>query len=642
MKYFGFAWLLVGIFLSFASTVAAQAELAPWGNLQGIRIDGELMNFETNLTVTGPDWSNMRSTGKERQRPKFERSGNRQIVTTSIDSLYFVETVETTSDSVAVLHIAARAGAAMDERLYLGLRLPQEYSMGSLQIDGKDALPVAVGANQLNEILKIKPRSMRFRTQGRSLALQTAEPVAVTVRKEKGANVFYLLLHEGTWNAGDSITRRIEFKASGKVNRSMVKIHIDTGKTGPAFAGLGGNFRLQNPKADPQVIDYCLENLRVAYGRVEMPWRFWQKEINDNPADLAGHGSIHPAVEAAMKMAQRLALKKMPIILSAWSAPAWAVIGEPRFRPDSNGVWGNPLNEANMPAIYKSITGYVMYLKKQFGTEIDFFSFNESDLGINIRQTGEEHAKLIKGLGKSFADAGLKTKLLLGDNSDATSYEFVYPALKDPSTHPYIGAVSFHSWRGWDRETLQKWRAVAAEIKRPLLVAEGSIDAQAWGYPAIFEEESYAREEINLYIRLLNICQPSSILQWQLTSDYSPLSGGGVFGNIKEPLRPTQRFWNLKQLASTPAGIHAVAVNCDNELVTVAALGGDGRFVVHLVNNGASRKIEITGLPPGLHSFKLIVTDAKRNNEMEKAVPIVKGRAVFMLDSLVYATLMTP
>lgn len=46
-----------------------------------------------------------------------------------------------------------------------------------------------------------------------------------------------------------------------------------------------------------------------------------------------------------------------------------------------------------------------------------------------------------------------------------------------------------------------------------------------------------------------------SILQWQLTANYSVLAGGGIFGN-EGPLQPTQRYWNLKQLGSTPAGAY--------------------------------------------------------------------------------------
>ena len=81
------------------------------------------------------------------------------------------------------------------------------------------------------------------------------------------------------------------------------------------------------------------------------------------------------------------------------------------------------------------------------------------------------------------------------------------------------------------------------------------------GTPQIFLEQSFALYEINLYIRILAIAQPKSILQWQMTADYSLLAGGGIFGD-NGPLRPTQRFWNLKQLASTPPRSFALPVQC--------------------------------------------------------------------------------
>ena len=70
----------------------------------------------------------------------------------------------------------------------------------------------------------------------------------------------------------------MELHASGVIDHSDAEITLDMQNPGSLFAGFGGNFRLQNPAADPKVIDYCLENLRVAYGRVEFPWRLWQPE----------------------------------------------------------------------------------------------------------------------------------------------------------------------------------------------------------------------------------------------------------------------------------------------------------------------------------------------------------------------------
>ncbi len=111
----------------------------------------------------------------------------------------------------------------------------------------------------------------------------------------------------------------------------------------------------------------------------------------------------------------------------------------------------------------------------------------------------------------------------------------------------------------------------ATQLHLPLLVGEGSIDAAAWAYPAYTSSKPDALKEISLYTRLLAVCQPESILQWQLTADYSPLAGGGIFGDTST-LHPTQRFWNLKQLASTQEGLKAMPLSITGTDISGAAL----------------------------------------------------------------------
>ncbi len=619
-----------------------QAEIEPWGNLSGIRIKGQLMEAETALCVVKKYWSSIVSTGKERQRPKYVRKGRQQIVTTTIDSLYFTETLEDAGAGAATLNVQVQSRS--DETVtgvFLRLSLPSRYyAKGTLQVAEQKPVPLSTDA-ALTASLQSPVRSLKFGSLQRQLLLTFAEPVNIFTRPSSNEEriEFYIPLKTGSVTNGETLTKTVSFKASGTVDNKPIILTLNTSATGRSFDGLGGNFRLQNPRTDPQVIDYCLQNLRVAWSRVEMPWRFWQPTKDSNPIDSAKAGRLHPAVKAAMQMAQRLSKMNIPVVLSAWSAPAWAIVGPPRFRPGADGVWGNALNQDSATEIYRSIADYVVYLKEAYGVEVVAFSFNESDLGINVRQTAEEHAALIKGLGAAF-ERGLKTKLLLGDNSDATTYKFIDVALADASTHPYIAAVSFHSWRGWERETLQHWADAATKLNLPLLVAEGSIDAQAWGYPLIFEEPTYALQEINLYTRLLSICQPASILQWQLTADYSPLSGGGIFGD-NTPLRPTQRFWNLKQLASTPQGLKAMNLTSGAENFSCAALGdaAKGVYAFHLVNSGATRQVLLTGLPKKLKALQLYVTDAKRAMQKGKAITAVNGRAKFTVDETSYTTL---
>ena len=640
------ASILFLFFIFISNETFAQTELEPWGNLTGIRVDGELMNIESNLSVVKNDWVNIVTTAKEAQRPKYIRNGKQQIVTTNIDSLYFSETVEDVDKGIAKISVKVTSTIYQPLKgIYFSIFLPLDvFSSGTARINRQKPAPLSGSDVKLDQYFKSSARSISFLSMKRQIELTFAEPVSIIIKRSENEKVkgfrIYIPIHDGDIKKGIADTKSFSIKVSGVVRKAPVNFHVNTARTGTTFDGLGGNFRLQNPKTDPQVIDYCLDNLEVRWARVEMPWQLWQPQINEDPIAEAKAGNLNLHVQKSMEMAQRLYKKGIPVILSAWSAPEWAIVGKPKFRPGPDGVWGNPLDASKTNEIYQSITDYIVYLKEQYGVKISMFSFNESDLGINIRQTGEEHAQLIKELGAYFETRGLDSKLLLGDNSDATTYSFIEPAMRDAATHRFIGAISFHSWRGWDKPTLQKWADAAAQLKKPLIVGEGSIDAQAWGYPAIFEEPVYALKEINLYTRLLAICQPESILQWQLTADYSLLSGGGIFGDNGR-LRTTQRFWNLKQLGTTPPGLKAMPMESDASDISCAALGDKSKneFAFHLVNNGPTREATLSGLPKTIHSLKIYVTDQSKSMKKEQSIPVKNGVARFKLDQTSFTSL---
>jgi hypothetical protein len=645
MKKIQSAIFILGVFIQ---SSYGQAEMEPWGNLSGIRVDGQLMAFKSSLNILGKDGSQMLATALERQRPKYNREGNTQVVRTNLDSSYFTEKVEDIGPGQVRIDLQfnSRANTNMGGAFFCMELREADYAAGSIQLIDPSELPLSGGLEGgQHELMRYPAKGVRFISQGRQLELRFDDSTLVIVKNDsvggEGRIRLYLPVHLGEARAGENAHKAFTIRISGSIDKTPLHLALNTAVNGRAFDGLGGNFRIQNPKLDPEVIDYCLSNLRVAWGRVEMPWAFWQPVKDSNPIDSGNAGKLNPRVITAMQMAQRLGKMGIPVILSAWFPPRWAIVGEPNFR-HAGGVWGNPLDKANTEAIYKSITDYILFVKKNYGVEVKLFSFNESDLGINIRITAAEHDELMKGLGAYFAAHGLKTKMLLGDNSDANTYAFIYPAMADPAARPYIGAISFHSWRGWETATLEKWADAAKQMNVPLLVGEGSIDAAAWNYPAIFLEPTYALQEINLYVRILAICQPLSILQWQLTTDYSPLSGGGIFGN-DAPLAPTRRFWNLKQLASTPKGLLAMPISSDQADVSCAALGNNAKnkYAIHLVNNGAAREVTLTGLSKKTRGLRIFVTDRERSMKEGAMIPVSEGQAHFTLDAVSYTTLIS-
>jgi hypothetical protein len=627
---------LLFYFLLAVHPLFAQTEVMAWGNITGIRVEGQFMEFESNFRVIGKDGSVINATGRERQRPKYHRDGQTQSVTTELGGISLLEVV--TDDGTGKAKVSVTSTAQKDTLIdgaYFCIDLPERYySTGIVQfLRGKTkgkAIKLA-GLPVRGEKQQIKQADgVTLSSEDRQIEIKfdSVSPVFICRKDEGSGYRLYIRLMGPEIKKGVDVKKDFNLTVTGPIDRSPVEIVVDSKKPGNRFAGFGGNFRLQNPSSDPKVIQYCLDNMRVAWGRVEMPWQMWQPDENADPIEAASNGNLDRHVKESMEMAQKLARLGIPMIISDWSAPDWAIIGiqADAYRYRNRGIFGYPLNPEKTEKIYKSIGDYLAYLKQAYGVEPALFSFNESDLGINIRHTGREHADFIKGMGAYLASRGIVTKLLLGDNSDATTFDFILPAMNDPETHKYIGAVSFHSWRGCDDETLKKWAGAAMKLNLPLLVAEGSTDAAAWNYPEIFNERTFSLYEINLYIRICSICQPLSILQWQLTSDYSVMTGDGIFGT-NGPLRPSSRFWNLKQLASTPADAFALQTSCSSDEINCAAFGNitRGEYAVHIVNNGAERQALIKGLPADASLFEVFVTNETKGMEKTGEVTSVNG-----------------
>ena len=639
-------WVLGGL----SGSAFAQAEVMAWGNLTGIRIDGQLMEFGTSLCVVQPEWSGITRTAKERQTTSYFRSGNTTIVKIQLVpqreireregadwALSATETVEVAGTDTARIDVEFTSSKVADiAGAFLCLDLPASYySGGKVQLiepapPAVAEISLAAGVAEQNEYLRTTAMGIALIALQRRLEVTFGEPTEVIIRDDRRQGSYdiqvFLGVLPGRAAEGRTEKRSFTLKAAGEVDRKPVAVAIEASRPGQVFDGLGGNFRLQNPKTDLPVIQYNLDNLRVAWARVEMPWRLWHPDEEVDPLETARAGKLNPRVHDAMEMARRLAQKGMPIIVSSWSAPAWAVLGDPRAAFRTAGPRGNPLNPEKMSRVRASLAGYLIYLKEKYGVEAAMFSFNESDLGINVRQTAREHAELIRTLGAYLAAKGLATRMLLGDTSDARPLDFIEASIKDPEAVKYIGGVSFHSWRGCTDQILAGWRDAARALNVPLLVAEGSTDAAAWRYPQIFSEPSFALDEISLYTRILALSQPKSILQWQLTADYSILAGGGVFGD-NDSLRPTQRFWNLKQLSSTPAGAFALPVACSRPGISCAAFGdiANSTYAVHIVNIGATRPATLTGLPAGVKELRTWITDSRRGMQEGSRVPVSDG-----------------
>ena len=585
---------------------AVHTEVMAWSNITGVRLEGELIDFESTLRVGVPG-GEIESTGREKQnRIRYNRDSATQTTITPMHGAVITQTVTDVDMSTVNLTWSVEAVETLDEGVYFCMTLtPKYYSDATIKTSG---------------------RNITIKAPERNISLRFNKSVKAFVREEDGNKVIYITLMPSLKKNAKAEWAAV-MKVDGVRHHETAEISIDPLKPGREFAGFGGNFRIQNVQKDPMVIDYCLKNMRLAYGRVEMPWAQWDE-----------HGKDADHIKRSAEMARKLKEIGMPVIVSCWFPPKWA--GNQTTRSDGTSR-AFALKPEEKTRIYESLASYLEFLKVDYGVEADFFSFNESDLGIDVVFTPEEHRDFIKEFGQYLADRNLKTLMLLGDNSDATTFDFILPALNDPLAHRYIGAVSFHSWRGCDDKTLEKWAAASRQINVPLIVGEGSTDAAAHQYPGIFNETTFALYEINLYVRICNISQPLSILQWQLTSDYSILWGAGIYGS-EGPLRPTQRYFNLLQLSMTPQNAFAIPSVCDKDNINVASYAkpSTGECAVHIVNNAASCEAVISGFPAATTEATVYITNTHTNAEAA-LLPVKEGRVTVNMPAESFITILT-
>jgi uncharacterized protein YneR len=380
----------------------AHTEVMAWSNMTGVRMDGELFDFESALCVGIPG-GKMEKTGRERQQNvRYHREGKTQTVDIPLHGAHFHQEITDVNENQVRIKINAEADETLQEGAFFSIAFaPKHYADAKIKASGNKVTIVA---------------------KERNMTLTFNRKMTISVREEHGDKVLYVTLMPTLRQGEKSDFMATLTLQSPKRTSDASAITLDLAKLGQRFIGFGGNFRIQNPKKDPAVIDYCLKNMRVAMGRVEFPWAAWTTEGKENPH-----------VKASAQMAARLKAMGMPVVVSCWFPPQSALA--PGSTRRSGGVAALRLDATKEQENYEQMVSYLEFLKSDYGVEADYFSFNESDIGIDILHTPEEHRDFIKGFGATMARHNLATKMLLGDNSDATTIDFIRPALEDKDAH---------------------------------------------------------------------------------------------------------------------------------------------------------------------------------------------------------------
>jgi hypothetical protein len=410
--------------------------------------------------------------------------------------------------------------------------------------------------------------------------------------------------------AAEVTTQKTETKPV-ETEPAPVKIIIDENKIFQTIEDLGGNYCMASysPKAQDAVGEYLLDTLKPEYVRVPMPLNKWEP-VNDNanPRKMnkkAFHddGVINTLFVMLKDMKEKRGVRN--ITASVWDIPEW-MIGS------NTGAGTATIPEKLYDEVIESICAFLLHTKNEYGVDIDYISFNETDLGVNVRFPADEMVVFLKKIGPRLEGYGLKTKFLVGDTHQlGPVVPYVKTVLQNEEARKYCGPISFHSWGGalnLDQEMTAVFE-IGKQYNLPVWCGEFGYDAGLWTRPEEYPAWRNAWLMGNLLHRLVKYSGSSVILYWQMMDNYNLAS------KEQEPY-PAYFVW--KQMSDNlPAGSQVIGADSQSKDVwALAAKGSSGHFMAQLMNRTDKPiRVSIQGLPDG----KLLLLQTYENHNMEEA-----------------------
>ncbi|MCF7854256.1 MAG: hypothetical protein K9N51_05615 [Candidatus Pacebacteria bacterium] len=643
---------VVIVFSMLATPLFSAAQDNPWytdtvGRIYARSLPGAQLDIHTELRMFRPGWKmislDAAADGKKTEHADtVEWTG--RIPVTDKQSCSYLQVLQH-RDGLAEVTLTLKALTPVGlEGVYFWVQLPVPmFSGGWGLLDKADGWPVGIplptyekitthilgAADAQKAVVKGPEESPQFTI---SLARQRRMQLQDDRVFDSPNYGILIELHDGDLKQGQSVTLKATFNVTATVDRRPAEIVVQVDAPEMRFNGFGGNycFATETPHTE-----YTLSHLNVAWARTQMSLELWEPE-NDNeaPNDIGWGGFVKQdrpgsKLRDEFSLAQKIQERWIPLCMSIWYLPAWMYSDPERPRND----FGREIADGYLEEVVESIAAYLLYAKRRYRIEPKFVSFNEPDAGVHVALTPQQHATVIKALGKRFEEEGLTTRMLLGDVSNASgdAVEYVRTALETEGVLPYVGALAFHTWGGATAAEYSAWSRLAAEIKQPLFATEVGLDPSAWRTKS-YESTAYALKELALYVKMLAHASPAVALYWEYTADYAlleevePDAGG-------PKLRPTPRYEFMKQLADlTPVPAHYLQIVSSHPLVSCVGFRCPGEneetYVVHVVNSGSERSLTVKGLPVTVTSLEVQVANAAGDTgEKESVLAVDKGRA---------------
>ncbi len=319
------------------------------------------------------------------------------------------------------------------------------------------------------------------------------------------------------------------------------------------------------------------------------PFSFDKSKFIDEPGSIV-HNTLE-FIQQFQRDFNRQAGEEQVLIASIWYVPDW-MVSNPEFDR------ARSISDEMIPEVIESIAAWLLYAREEYGVEVEYVSFNEANLGVNVLLSGDAYAQLIIQAGERFAELGLETRWLLADTSsmsEAPSYaQRIY---SNQETHPYLGPLSFHSWDMTSSDSaLIKIADFADENNLETWCTEGGWNSNMWQTRDDFPTFRNALNQAVIYSRVLKLTRATSLMYWEMMgADYSMNDG-------QKPYPILEFMAELKK--QFPPGSQIVETAADTQSVKYVAALVDGEIVLLITNrNPIAENAVLTGLPEGTYSL---------------------------------------
>ncbi len=573
------------------------------------------------------------------------------LAETQADTVAFEQKAEMVDGKLSLsIRVTARADIEI-AGVYFFVNVPVDsFRGGPCELIGPadpKSRPVAMPETlpEKHQILTGKARGVKLADKAgmTRLTVTLSGPADIAIqdgRKWNGGeySIFWPLMR-GKLVKGQSAEMVVAIDFEAQPDTRPVAMTLDAAQRRYQLDGFGGNFCYG---VNTPITDYNLRHIPMAWARTAMRLDQWEP-VNDNDSPDSTDWARFEATDRPgseihedFLMAQKLSRLKVPYIISIWRVPDFMT-----DHPEKGSlVRQRVLPRQKWPEVMESIGAYLLYAKRKYGCEPVMFSFNESDIGVAVLMSPEEHRDWIKALGPYLARLGLKTRLLLGDATKKDSVAFIAPAAADAEAMKYVAAVAYHTWSKGPDE-FRAWRDAARRLKLPLLATEVGTDAQAHK-DGSYVTRGYFANELRLYQQLLLDGEVQAVLEWEYTRDYA-IVGLSKGSDGKDVLTPTPRFDMIRQFATaTPRPAIALGTSSSHPDVLLTAFtdkASGKRLVLHLANLAEGRKATITGLPADLTALKAQCTRWGTAAAGLPPVSVRAGRAELDLPPLSLITL---